>query len=113
MPGKLGSGTVDDKTLRDLRGLFREALMRPPPGFLHYGDPFGDLQLRREIVDYLRATRGIRAEVDQVMVTSGTQSALSLIARAKSGAIDKPIFRRELAKVHVEVDLGTPVVVMR
>jgi GntR family transcriptional regulator/MocR family aminotransferase len=82
MPGKLGSGTVDDKTLRDLRGLFREALMRPPPGFLHYGDPFGDLQLRREIVDYLRATRGIRAEVDQVMITSGTQSALSLIARA-------------------------------
>jgi GntR family transcriptional regulator/MocR family aminotransferase len=56
--------------------------MRPPPGFLHYGDPFGDLQLRREIVDYLRATRGIRAEVDQVMITSGTQSALSLIARA-------------------------------
>ena len=48
MPGKLGSGTVDDKTLRDLRGLFRTALMRLPPGFLHYGDPFGDLQLRRE-----------------------------------------------------------------
>lgn len=81
-PGKLGSGTVDDKTLRDLRGLFREALMRPPPEFLHYGDPFGDLSLRREIVDYLRATRGIRAGVDQVMITSGTQSALSLIGRA-------------------------------
>jgi GntR family transcriptional regulator/MocR family aminotransferase len=82
VPGKLGSGTVDEKTLRDLRGLFREALMRPPPGFLHYGDAFGELPLRREIADYLRATRGIRAEVDQVMITSGTQSALSLIARA-------------------------------
>ncbi|MDM7945627.1 MAG: PLP-dependent aminotransferase family protein [Oceanibaculum nanhaiense] len=82
MPGKLGSGTVDDKTLRDLRGLFRETLMRPPPGFLHYGDPFGDLPLRREIVDYLRATRGIRADAGQVMITSGTQSALSLIGRA-------------------------------
>lgn len=82
VPGKLGSGTVDEKTLRDLRGLFREALMRPPPGFLHYGDTFGELPLRREIADYLRATRGIRAEVDQVMITSGTQSALSLIARA-------------------------------
>jgi GntR family transcriptional regulator/MocR family aminotransferase len=81
-PGKLGSGTADDKTLRDLRGLFREVLMRPPPEFLHYGDPFGDLQLRREIVDYLRATRGIRAGLEQVMITSGTQSALSLIARA-------------------------------
>lgn len=81
-PGKLGGGTADDKTLRDLRGLFRAALMRPPPEFLHYGDPFGDLSLRREIVDYLRATRGIRAGVDQVMITSGTQSALSLIARA-------------------------------
>jgi GntR family transcriptional regulator/MocR family aminotransferase len=82
MPGKLGSGTVDERTLRDLRGLFREALTRPPPGFLHYGDPFGDLSLRRELVDYLRTTRGIQAEVDQVMITSGTQSALSLIGRA-------------------------------
>lgn len=82
LPGKLGSGTVDDKTLRDLRGHFRAALMRPPPAFLHYGDTFGDLSLRREIADYLRATRGIRAEVDQVMITSGTQSTLSLIARA-------------------------------
>jgi GntR family transcriptional regulator/MocR family aminotransferase len=81
-PGKLGGGTVDDRTLRDLRGLFREALLRPPPEFLHYGDPFGDLALRREIVDYLRVTRGIRAGIDQVMITSGTQSALSLIARA-------------------------------
>lgn len=81
-PGKLGSGTVDDKTLRDLRGLFREVLLRPPPAFLHYGEPLGDLTLRREIVGYLRATRGIRAEVDQVMITAGTQSALSLISRA-------------------------------
>ena len=81
-PGKLGSGTVDDKTLRDLRGLFREVLMRPPAGFLHYGEPFGEVSLRREIVDYLRATRGIRAEVEQVMITAGTQSALSLIARS-------------------------------
>ena len=81
-PGKLGGGTADDKTLRDLRGLFREALLRPPPEFLHYGDPFGDVSLRREIVDYLRATRGIQAGIEQVMITSGTQSALSLIARA-------------------------------
>ncbi len=81
-PGKLGGGTADDKTLRDLRGLFREALLRPPPEFLHYGDPFGDFCLRREIVDYLRATRGIQAGIEQVMITSGTQSALSLIARA-------------------------------
>lgn len=81
-PGKLGGGTADDRTLRDLRGLFREALLRPPPEFQHYGDPFGDVSLRREIVDYLRATRGIRAGVDQVMITSGTQSALSLIGRA-------------------------------
>lgn len=82
VPGKLGSGTADDRTLRDLRGLFRAALMRPPAGFLHYGDPLGEIALRREILAYLRATRGIRAEVDQVMITSGTQSALSLITRA-------------------------------
>jgi GntR family transcriptional regulator/MocR family aminotransferase len=81
-PGKLGSGTADDRTLRDLRRLFRDALSRPPSSFLHYGDPLGEIALRREILAYLRATRGIRAEVDQVMITSGTQSALSLITRA-------------------------------
>ena len=81
-PGKLGSGTADETTLRALRGLFREALTRPPAGFLHYGDPLGEVALRREIAAYLRATRGIRAEVDQVMITAGTQSALSIIARA-------------------------------
>lgn len=81
-PGKLGSGTADEKTLRDLRRLFRDALARPPASFAHYGDPFGEHALRRQIADYLRATRGIRAEVDQVMITSGTQSALALIARA-------------------------------
>jgi len=81
-PGKLGSGTADFGTLRDLRRLFRDALSRPPPAFLHYGEPFGSLALRHEIAAYLRATRGIRAEVDQVMITSGTQAALSLITRA-------------------------------
>lgn len=81
-PGKLGSGTADEQTLRDLRGLFRDALTRPPAGFLHYGDPLGDPALRREIAAYLRVTRGIRAEPAQILITSGTQSALSLITRA-------------------------------
>lgn len=81
-PGKLGSGTLDERTLHDLRNLFRHALTRPPASFVHYGDPFGQVELRREIVSYLRATRGIQVEVDQVMITSGTQSALDLITRA-------------------------------
>ena len=46
-----------------------------------YGDPRGLPALREAIADHLRETRGIDASPDQVMVTSGIQGALNLLAR--------------------------------
>lgn len=43
-----------------------------------YGDPAGYLPLRRAIAQYLRQSRGVRCEPEQVIIVSGTQQALVL-----------------------------------
>ena len=48
---------------------------------LRYGDPMGDRGFREAVADYLRTARAVRCEADQIMAVSGSQQALSLIAR--------------------------------
>src|SRR4029453_14256747 len=43
-------------------------------------DPAGLLRLRSALAAYLRESRGVLCTADQVLVTAGTQQALSLIA---------------------------------
>lgn len=43
-------------------------------------DPAGSFRLRRALVSYLREARGVRCSADQIVITAGTQQALSLIA---------------------------------
>ncbi|MFG1480772.1 PLP-dependent aminotransferase family protein [Xanthobacter sp. V4C-4] len=50
-------------------------------GLSDYGPVGGDPRLRQAIADHLALTRGIAAHPDQVVVTSGAQEALNLIAR--------------------------------
>ena len=52
------------------------------PAQLNYGDPAGTWPLRTAIADYLRASRGVVCEVEQVFITDGSQSTLDLCARA-------------------------------
>ncbi len=46
-----------------------------------YGDPRGLLTLRQAIADHLKATRGINAQPDQILITAGIQGALNVLAR--------------------------------
>ncbi|MES2355037.1 MAG: PLP-dependent aminotransferase family protein [Pseudomonadota bacterium] len=48
---------------------------------LSYRDAIGELDLRVAIANYLRASRGLRCDADQVFITDGTQSSLDLCAR--------------------------------
>lgn len=50
-------------------------------GFLAHGEPLGFPPLRRALADYVSRTRGIRCDAEQVVVTSGTQHSLDLVAR--------------------------------
>jgi len=45
------------------------------------GDPSGLLRLRRALTPYLRDARGVRCTPEQIIITAGTQQALSLIGR--------------------------------
>ncbi|MDR9847350.1 MocR-like pyridoxine biosynthesis transcription factor PdxR [Herbaspirillum huttiense] len=57
------------------------ALKRAGPMALAYGDPLGEPVLREAIAQYLRVARGVRCEAGQVVVTEGSQGALSLCVR--------------------------------
>lgn len=48
---------------------------------LGYRDASGEPELRQAIATYLRASRGVRCQADQVTVTDGTQQSLELCAQ--------------------------------
>ena len=52
---------------------------RPPPE-LGYGDPAGYKPLRQALSAYLGTSRGVHCDPDQIVITSGSQQALFLIA---------------------------------
>lgn len=68
------------------------------PARLGYGDPAGDLQLRELIAAYLRNSRGLTCEAQQILITCGSQQAISLCAQlliqpGERVAIENPGYR--------------------
>jgi GntR family transcriptional regulator / MocR family aminotransferase len=47
-----------------------------------YGDPSGHVGLRRAIARHIEVSRGVSAVAEDIIVTSGTQQALDILARA-------------------------------
>jgi len=56
-------------------------LRREPAQRLNYGEAQGYRPLREAIAAYVGAARGVRADADQVLVVSGAQQGLDLVAR--------------------------------
>jgi len=48
---------------------------------LTYGDPAGYPPLRQAIADYVRTARAVHCETEQVVIVSGSQQAIDLLAR--------------------------------
>jgi GntR family transcriptional regulator / MocR family aminotransferase len=64
----------------------------------HYGHPMGCEALRETLASYLRTARSLRCEVEQVMITSGSQQAVEISARVlldstNSVWIEEPCYR--------------------
>jgi len=55
---------------------------------LDYGQSGGYLPLRQAITEYLRISRSVKVEVEQVMITAGTQQSLDLCAQLLADAGD-------------------------
>jgi GntR family transcriptional regulator/MocR family aminotransferase len=62
------------------RSACREAGHKLPP--TGYGDPRGDLSLRRAVVAWLRRERSIDVTTEHIVITSGSSHAINIIARA-------------------------------
>ena len=54
---------------------------KPPRGSMAYGDAMGYLPFREAVAEYLGASRGVRCEASQILVTTGSQLALQLSAQ--------------------------------
>ncbi len=53
----------------------------PLASAIHNINPLGSERFREAIRDYLRTSRGVKCEADQVMIVSGSQQALDITAR--------------------------------
>ena len=73
-----GSASGDEQTALEWHRTYRQ-LMRSHDG--GYGDPVGEPGLREEISRHLARHRGLNVTPEQIVVTSGSQQALDLIAR--------------------------------
>jgi GntR family transcriptional regulator/MocR family aminotransferase len=80
------------------RKIYAATLRQPGHQLMGYGDPLGLPELRQEISNYVKTSRGVRCSPDQVLVTTGAQQGLDLMARMliKPGdlvAIEDPGYR--------------------
>src|SRR5262245_6201436 len=80
-PFNMGRTRVDARTAETWRALTTRAVRSLSPIHLGYSDPQGLAQLRELICEYLRAARGVQCDPDQIIVTTGTQSAIDLVIR--------------------------------
>ncbi|MDQ0896045.1 MocR-like pyridoxine biosynthesis transcription factor PdxR [Agromyces ramosus] len=60
----------------------RRALSAAPHSAFGYGDPLGRMELRSALVDYLARVRGVYADPEQIVITSGFHHGLVMVARA-------------------------------
>jgi GntR family transcriptional regulator/MocR family aminotransferase len=67
------------------------------PVQMAYGDPAGLLSLRLAIAEHLRTARAVNCEAEQILIVSGSQAALRLIAavllgRGQRVAVEEPCY---------------------
>ncbi|MFJ3463447.1 PLP-dependent aminotransferase family protein [Achromobacter spanius] len=75
-----------DDTWRKLGNRLRATRAGGPAG---YGDPQGLKSLRMAISDYVRKTRSVVCEPEQIIITSGTQQGLYLACQVLLGETDQ------------------------
>jgi GntR family transcriptional regulator/MocR family aminotransferase len=81
---KLSSGAPDVRLVpaRSVGRAYRRALILRGTELLGYGDPAGHPGLRAALAEMLTSTRGLSIGPDDLIVTRGSQMALTLAARA-------------------------------
>jgi GntR family transcriptional regulator / MocR family aminotransferase len=101
VPFELGHAEIDAGLISTWKRLASRALSGRSSLVWNYGDPHGELPLRRAIADYLAAARGVRCRPEQIVLTSGTQQGLSLAAQillnpGDAAWVEDPCYRSTL-----------------
>lgn len=78
---RLDNAALDAFPLKTWSRITARCLRSAVPALLTHGDTLGYLPLRAAIAGYVGSTRGIRCTAEQVVITSGTQCSLDLVAR--------------------------------
>lgn len=73
---------VDSFPLRNWNRARSKALRLPTRELFREGEPAGLLRLRQALSIYLQDARGVRCNAEQIVITAGTQQALSLVGAA-------------------------------
>src|ERR1700732_5117163 len=81
-PFNTGRTLIDARTAETWRSLTHRAVRRLGANDLGYTDPAGLAELRENICDYLRAARAVRCDLEQIVITAGTQQAIDIAIRA-------------------------------
>ena len=77
-------------------GRIQKELLYSSPQLLGHGPRQGDEGLRRAVAEYLRAYRGVRCELDQIVIGAGNEYLMGLLARLLGGpaAVENPGYQR-------------------
>ena len=78
---RYGEPSVDEFPREIWRRLLATRMRRPARDGLGYADPAGHMPLREALAEYLKRARGVVCEVDQIVITSGSQQGFDLAAR--------------------------------
>ncbi|WP_347176293.1 PLP-dependent aminotransferase family protein [Undibacterium sp. TS12] len=81
-----GVPALDAFPLGPWRHLQARAWRRMGAQQLNYGESAGELPLRAAIADYLRVSRGVLCDVEQVFITDGTQASLGICTQVFADA---------------------------
>ncbi|WP_152392732.1 MocR-like pyridoxine biosynthesis transcription factor PdxR [Paenibacillus guangzhouensis] len=73
---------IDEQFQQIWRRSFLQASVSTELDHWSYGNPYGFLPLREQIQRYLSLERGVHVNTDQIIITSGAQHSIDLIAQA-------------------------------
>ncbi|MFB6366802.1 PLP-dependent aminotransferase family protein [Paenibacillus elgii] len=73
---------LDEHFQKNWRQSFLQASSETDLGSWAYGNAYGFLPLREQIQRYLSLERGVHVSIDQIILTSGAQHSIDLIAQA-------------------------------
>lgn len=75
---RYGMATPDEASLAAWRRVLTRHVADPPLGYAH---PLGDLRLREALARHIAGRRGVVCEAEHIVIVSGSQQGLDLIAR--------------------------------